>query len=736
MIEPINMPRLLIGLFLFFLGFFVYLKKPKSSLHRVFLFFALTSAIWLITYCFAYRLPIGVAQLLFKIGFSAAMAVPVCAFHFTSCYIGIRKELKFIYIYYAVLSLFVFLTWVTGWVIQTAPWSYWWGYYPRAGFLHPIYIFFLVFIAAHFNLLLFRHYLKAKNTNNVSEENKAKFVFLGICLYCLAPIDYLQNYGIAIFPFGFLFAGIYGTMMAYAILKFNLMDIEVIIRRTAVFASLFTCIFGVISISVVLSQQIFQNLLGWNQWTTLIPAVLIIMVIHDPLKNFLATVTQKYLFQKKYDLSKVLREFGRSLLTELEMDKIVSNTREVINSTINPEAFSIYLWDLGKALYLPYGEDTNGSSFSMESELVKTLHSTRDMISLEDSTSNNHKKNHLDLTLIKNEIHSNQMVLVLPLIHQEKLLGFMLLGRKKSDEEYSNLDLEMLTNLSIEETIAIQNSKSNEALAQATALETLALLADTLSHQFNNRFGTVQAVLETPKLIVPDMIKETENLPPEERIQALLKIINFLYEAVAEGWENAYIGGLIAKTMLLFARPDKVAHDMIDFTVGIQMAYMMADKSKRDYTIIDQKQDIGPDIPKIWSNVAVAEQIFENCFNNSYDAIMKRKETVPGLKGEIMAVFRSQKATNTIRIEVRDNGFGMTEDQLRRLNAGTPNFTTKGSSGQDKGFGAGTKFLRLLIMKNMGGTIRYESKEGQGTTCIIELPVRGKPEEQKKGDVS
>jgi signal transduction histidine kinase len=65
-------------------------------------------------------------------------------------------------------------------------------------------------------------------------------------------------------------------------------------------------------------------------------------------------------------------------------------------------------------------------------------------------------------------------------------------------------------------------------------------------------------------------------------------------------------------------------------------------------------------------------------------------------------------------IEISDTGVGMSRQTLQSI--GTPFFTTK-----TKGSGLGVAFCRSIIALH-GGTLEFESQEGNGTTVRVRLP--------------
>jgi signal transduction histidine kinase len=74
--------------------------------------------------------------------------------------------------------------------------------------------------------------------------------------------------------------------------------------------------------------------------------------------------------------------------------------------------------------------------------------------------------------------------------------------------------------------------------------------------------------------------------------------------------------------------------------------------------------------------------------------------------------------SNMMRIIIKDNGIGMTDEQL--ICIGTPFYTTK-----PKGTGLGVSIFKYIINEH-GGTLKIESEFGEGTTFTIILPCAAK----------
>lgn len=100
-------------------------------------------------------------------------------------------------------------------------------------------------------------------------------------------------------------------------------------------------------------------------------------------------------------------------------------------------------------------------------------------------------------------------------------------------------------------------------------------------------------------------------------------------------------------------------------------------------------------------------RVFSNLLKNAIQSIPAER------KGDIMISLT--RADDVIEIIVSDNGSGIPAEIRPRIF--TPNFTTKSS-----GTGLGLAIVKNII-DNSGGTIRFESTEGSGTSFFITLPA-------------
>ena len=78
---------------------------------------------------------------------------------------------------------------------------------------------------------------------------------------------------------------------------------------------------------------------------------------------------------------------------------------------------------------------------------------------------------------------------------------------------------------------------------------------------------------------------------------------------------------------------------------------------------------------------------------------------------------KTEKINNTLNIVIRDNGSGISKENLRKIT--DPFFTTKEPG---KGTGLGLSITYAIIQEHKG-ELEFESEEGFGTTVNIRIPI-------------
>jgi two-component system sensor histidine kinase PilS (NtrC family) len=165
----------------------------------------------------------------------------------------------------------------------------------------------------------------------------------------------------------------------------------------------------------------------------------------------------------------------------------------------------------------------------------------------------------------------------------------------------------------------------------------------------------------------------------------------------------------IISDFLNYARPRSIIQSKVDVGEVLRRTFTLL----RNSTEIDDRQMIKEEVPDAPVLVdADAEQLQQVFWNLARNAL----QSMPA-GGELRTTVHPPK-DNRLRIAFADSGRGMSPQQVEHLFE--PFSSTTG------GTGLGLSIVYQII-RDHGGTINVRSREGQGTTITIELPV-GEPE--------
>lgn len=163
----------------------------------------------------------------------------------------------------------------------------------------------------------------------------------------------------------------------------------------------------------------------------------------------------------------------------------------------------------------------------------------------------------------------------------------------------------------------------------------------------------------------------------------------------------------IVNEFMLLAKPkeDNILRETSILDILSYVKSLFSNQISQQNVIV--REHIDENFPTIVSDEKRLKQIFINLVKNALEAMDDG--------GEIVISMTYHEADHQVRCTVKDNGKGIEKDQLKRI--GQPFFTTK-----EKGTGLGVMVTNKFV-ESLGGTIRYESEIGKGTSVTIALPA-------------
>jgi len=218
-------------------------RNPRSQLNRSFSYFAFSVAFW--SYCyFLWQISNNANSALFwcRVLMAGAIFIPSTFFHFVCVFLGIFDRKKSIIVYSYVASLIFFLSDFTPLFIPSVSQKLIFKYFENFG---PMYHPFLIMFAG---LTLYSHYLMFAGfkSANGAKKNQIKYVFSGTLVgFIGGSTSFFLVYNIPIPPVGNCLVTIYIIMVAIAIMRHRLMDINLMLTRAGVFITVYPIILGI-----------------------------------------------------------------------------------------------------------------------------------------------------------------------------------------------------------------------------------------------------------------------------------------------------------------------------------------------------------------------------------------------------------------------------------------------------------------------------------------------------------
>jgi signal transduction histidine kinase len=256
---------------------------------------------------------------------------------------------------------------------------------------------------------------------------------------------------------------------------------------------------------------------------------------------------------------------------------------------------------------------------------------------------------------------------------------------------------------------------TQQQLIQSEKMASLGELTAGIAHEIQNPLNFVNNFSEVNGELLKELNAEAAKGNLEE-VKAIAKDITFNSEKINHHGKRAEA---IVKGMLQHSRSSSGQKESTDINALVdeylRLAYhgLRARDKSFNATI---KTDLDETIGKL--NIVPQEigRVILNLITNAFYTVSEKKKQA-GDDYEPTVTVSTKKVNGSVEVVVKDNGNGIPSKILDKIFQ--PFFTTK-PTGQGTGLGLS---LTYDIVKAHGGEIKVETKEGEGTIFIIEMPV-------------
>jgi PAS domain S-box-containing protein len=261
--------------------------------------------------------------------------------------------------------------------------------------------------------------------------------------------------------FGPYFTLVFVSFSAHAIIRHRLMDIKFFARKGVVYVSALAVaslvFLGVATLSTSLTGRVTDHI-------PLSAAVIIalgISIFFQPLKTWIQASLNRYLYRETYDYQRTIRQASRRLSTILDLHSLLTCLTDVIARTLKSEVVAVYLPNTSGASFVPHAarypanvQSPSLRDLATDSPLLTLLRRDRQPI-LPESVRDPRGASFVDAARELQELGGE---IAFPFFEDGLLSAILFIGPKLSGDPYLSDDLDLISTLAGQASIAMKNA--------------------------------------------------------------------------------------------------------------------------------------------------------------------------------------------------------------------------------------------------------------------------------------
>ena len=679
------------------IGLFVYLKDRERLTNRTWGLLCLSVGLW---YFGRYMRLTSVSEtdalLWCRFLYIGAIFIPSLFLHFCLSLLGIKKRKVVITAY--LLSFIFFISNFTDLFIKSVTPKFF-GYYPVPGIFYYVYLVFFVACISLSFFELIRAYRKAKGYSR----NQIKYILLASIVGFLSGLStFPLVFDIEIPPVGAPFVSLYTIIVAYAIVKHRLMDINIVIKKGATYAFLIIFLLIPSLVLTVFAQKHFFGSINYPFSFIILALFVLATFIFPKFKPGTEKTIEQLLFKGKYDYKKTLSDLSKAMISILDKDTLLAKIINTTTEAMQVEKASILLLNEDKGYYRMQSSRGLDKVKEKEFQLISSgpliiwLREKGEIVVKEELERSPDKLNIPDMATFLKRLNDMESEVCIPLITRQKLIGIYNIGKKMNGNMFSHEDLAMLETLGNQAAVAIENArlyedlkKSEAQMRRADRLAALGTLTAGLAHEIRNPLVAIKTFTQ----LLPERFDDIEFR------DHFLKVTSGEVDRICS----------LVNELLEFARPSEPNFHEDDINdVAEKIILLVDNEAKKKDIKINREYD--KKIPPIMIDKEQIKQVLLNLFLNAIEATSEN-----GIITFETGLIHKNNHRDYVQIKIHDTGEGISEDDLEQIF--TPFFTTK-----DKGSGLGLSISYKIVEEHMGH-IEVKSKVGNGSTFYVYLPL-------------
>ncbi len=684
-------------------GFFVFSRNPARRLNQLWLGFTITVALWgLGSIWIALETDPQTALLAWRVAFAVSVIwIPIVFLHFT-CVFSDTLHPRLLLGSYLVGASCVPIILTSPHFFSGVRLAFSSFYYATPG---PL--LFTFFTIGWLGLTMYSHILLVQSFRRSSDARRAqiKYFFIATAIgYAGGSLEFLPIFGLEVYPWGHFAIPLYPIIMAYAIVKYRLMDTSIVLEKGLSYLTLFS-VAAIPAFGILLwAQHLYFGSINYPFSATMLVIFHFLVLGSYTIKTRAEETIGKKLFKDRHETATTLSQFSKALVSILDFDTLTEEITETLKRVMGIHHATLYIWDKQKNVYGPVSSSPATISpirrFGLTHPLPVRLHEHQEPLVREEIEYVNTLKGSEQ---VAQQLKALDVDVCLPFLNtHHQLIGFCLLGPRHTQTGYSAEDLQLLTSLGQNAAIALDNAMLYEDLKQSqqliqrnNQLRSLEIMAGGFAHEIRNPLTSIKTFVQ----LAPHRLNDHNFLKDFGRIVTddVTRIERLCQEVLS--YSHHPIPQILEEDL----------HEIIE-------ACLYATQVKASNTPVLIAKDFAKELPPLHIDQQQMKQVLLNIFFNALEAMSGERQIL-----SVRTYFINRPTGDPwIQIEISDSGHGIGPKELEHIF--DPFFTTKHESKEHEGTGLGLAIAHQIIQAH-GGTIEASSQIGEGTTFLITLPT-------------
>jgi signal transduction histidine kinase len=406
-----------------------------------------------------------------------------------------------------------------------------------------------------------------------------------------------------------------------------------------------------------------------------IPSFVFLVLSGNKISQISLKTFRKFQFKQNENLDQKMEDFSTRIVQLIDMKQLWDLTTKFLREIFEFQKIAIVSFQYDVSPYqIEALVDVNQAEFrkiisESNSPVMEVLESDRNMVNKFVFTND---------SLIYKKMESMNMYLAIPLVRQNKILGFIFLGGEQKFVRIPHRYLQLIKLLCSQIAFAIDNIRTIQRTLQARKMAEIGVLASQLAHDFQSFIGIVK-------------MENRDN--------------NLLYQ-------QATYAEKLVQDLLNYARPQDLRLNLVNINDLIDMSL---DLIELQPNIVIEK-NYAENLPEINLDIDQIRRVFKILIENSSRALKDINNKRLKITTRQLRPISKIQRNPWIYVEVLDEGVGIPEELLDKIF--DPFFTTNKNEG---GNGLGLAIVKQIITRHHG-FIDVTSRPGKGTIFSIRLP--------------